>query len=732
MARAALIHARPGWSRGVLSRIGRGFHDVAFPSQAVAGPGSSLVPPRPDIHPAEATAIAAPPSSPWRLVQDALSGMGGQTLGRFCGPRGQAAAPLSQDPAVCALMRSHPEAGARCREQCDQGVARSIASGRAQLFQCHAKLAVFISPYGGGNADTPAEALLGGKVFTDYQALQGFRAYAADLGFGRKDLDPLIPDLRMVPLDGVRQFMDQARQVTETFLADHRRRHTAQAQNERIGYLFEIFGALETEPVDELPLAVLHGLGILFNCPAGLLLANTDIDGLTVRETFSGNSPLFAEDELRRVTINTTLPWVQEALLGRPEQPHDAIYDLLKAGFPPETTSVELFTIASTPRPLVIALLNTRLTPIDRRAIGMFCRHAGLLMEREAIHGELEREFPDTGPAPQRWDTADLDQLAAVILEQAVAASGAAQASVMLVEAAEQQLRVRAIDGLHLKYVEYVRIAHGEGIAGSVWARGKPLLVRDITQEPELTPFRRSRYRTHSFICMPIVLGDRVLGVINLADRRDGAAFDARDLRRLAPIAQKAALAIDRVEARRATEVLRRASMTDYLTGLLNRGAFDQRLHEEVERAQRYPYANPLSLLVVDIDDFKRVNDTYGLLTGDDCIRACAQTLKEGTRNIDSVYRRGGEEFTVLLPHTSREAALTLAERLCRAMAAMKVVTKNTPTPIAMTISIGLATLPDDGHTDETLFKRANQALHRAKQSGKNRVVTLPPEPLTP
>jgi diguanylate cyclase (GGDEF)-like protein len=279
-----------------------------------------------------------------------------------------------------------------------------------------------------------------------------------------------------------------------------------------------------------------------------------------------------------------------------------------------------------------------------------------------------------------------------------------------------------------LSFVDYVRIRPGEGIAGGVFASGKPMVVEDIAGEPELRAHMRSRYRTGSFASVPVRVADRIMGVINVADKRGGGPFTRRDLRRLVPIAQQAALAIERLEAIERTEELRKASLTDYLTGLLNRAAFDQRLKEEVERAQRYPFASPLSLLVVDIDDFKRVNDTLGFFAGDDCITACARTLQEGTRTIDSVFRRGGEEFTVILPHTSREAALTLAERLVAAVEGMTVTSRHTPHPVSFTVSVGLATYPEDADSEDTLFQRANQALHAAKRGGKNRVVTLPPD----
>jgi len=666
----------------------------------------------------------------WHTVQESLSQFAQLTLGRYCHPGSRPETPISHDSPVCALMRAHPEAGERCREQCDAGVRHGMDNGRTQLFTCHAKLSVFIAPYSVSDdrGGISVETLLGGKAFLDYASLDQFRDYALELGMSESTLADLIPELRIAPLNNIKEFLEHARAIAEAHGSTDKRLKRLERQNERVRHLMEVVATLDTETRSELPLAILHGVGVLFNTQAGLLLGPSERPSmLRVSDAYNGNNAGFSDDELLRVTIDVRIPWVEEALSGPHHGPHESVGDILKAGFPANSEKVELFSLGGEPKQTVLAILNTDLSHDDRGAIAMFCRYAGLLMAQDTLsnhHTEALIEIPDQRSV---WDSNDPDELAEVVLEQATAAVGAERGSVMLVEPDGKQMRVRAIRGLHLKYVEYVRIRPGEGVSGQVWSEGQPLLVDDIRTDPVFSLQRRSRYHSNSFVSLPIQLGEHTYGVLNLADKRSGSHFTQADLQRLAPLAQQGALALDRMEAKRTTEVLRRASMTDYLTDLLNRGALDQRLREEVERARRYPYGNPLSILVIDIDDFKRVNDTYGLLTGDDCIRACAQTLKDGTRNIDSVYRRGGEEFTVLLPHTSREAALTLAERLCRAMAAMEVTSKNTPEPVRMTISIGLATFPEDGDTEDALFTRANQALHVAKRSGKDQVVSLPP-----
>jgi len=672
------------------------------------------------------------PLSPpgWRLVQEGLARIGGQTLGRFGGLAGGALGPISQDSPVCRLMRAHPEAGPRCAAQCDAGIRKTLDTGRTQLFKCHAHLTVFITPCDTPGSATPGDALLGGRVFLSYEDVQALTAYAEDLGLDPARVEALAPDIRVAPLADVKAFAEQARGLAAAFVALERQRDRGQDQGARLRYLLEILAALEKEPPAEVPRSVLHGLGILFGAPAGVFLhARRGAEALTPEAVFCGNGAGLNEEALSKLSVQAAAGWLRPTLDdGRPAF-HDSVYDLLKAGFPATTTSVHLFPLGDGDGVGVVALLNTELSPEDRAAIAVFCRHATLLMERAVLAERLAVHDPGSGPEvpPALWETADPEALYQAILERSVAAADAEQGSVILLDPEEDRLRIRAIHGIHLKYVEYIRIRPGEGIAGTVFATGQPLAVEDIAREPRLRERMRSRYRTRSFLSVPIRVGEHPLGVISVADRKDGAPFTRKDLRRLVPVAQQAALALERIEGMRQTEALRLASMTDYLTGLLNRAAFDKRLREEVERAQRYPFASPLSLLVVDIDDFKRINDSLGFFAGDDCIVACARTLEQGTRTIDSVYRRGGEEFTVILPHTSREAALTLAERLVGAIAELAVTSKHTPQPVSLTVSMGLATFPEDADSEDGLFQRANQALHVAKRNGKNQVVTLPP-----
>ena len=159
------------------------------------------------------------------------------------------------------------------------------------------------------------------------------------------------------------------------------------------------------------------------------------------------------------------------------------------------------------------------------------------------------------------------------------------------------------------------------------------------------------------------------------------------------------------------------SALRDPLTDTGNRIAMDQTLHREIEMSQRH--SQPLSLLMLDIDHFKQINDTYGHSAGDDVLKAVAASIKNQLRNVDMVFRFGGEEFLILLSNTSREAAAMVGERLTFAAQAQDYVAEGKM--IELTVSIGCSTLLP-GESAESLLRRADSALYVAKREGRNRL----------
>ena len=316
----------------------------------------------------------------------------------------------------------------------------------------------------------------------------------------------------------------------------------------------------------------------------------------------------------------------------------------------------------------------------------------------------------------------DLGTLCNAILSNSTELVGAAKGSVMVLNKKDNSLVVRAAKGPHSEKLSNFKVAVGHGIAGSIAQTGTPVLVANIEESfPERK--KRHRYSTPSFASLPLRLGDRTVGVLNVSDKISGEVFSAEDLRTLKLVTGYASLAIERNAYRNMSKELRLLSITDQLTGVLNRRYFQERLIEEAERAQRY--GAYFTLFIIDVDDFKLYNDMHGHNAGDAMLKHISGVMRGAVRSVDVLARYGGEEFAVILPYTRKEEARTLAERMRKAVEGSAAAGPGLATPLKkpLTISIGVAEFPSDAAITEELIHAADKSMYYAKSLGKNRVV---------
>ncbi|HNV71924.1 MAG TPA: sensor domain-containing diguanylate cyclase, partial [Candidatus Ozemobacteraceae bacterium] len=213
-----------------------------------------------------------------------------------------------------------------------------------------------------------------------------------------------------------------------------------------------------------------------------------------------------------------------------------------------------------------------------------------------------------------------------------------------------------------------------------------------------------------TMICVPLKVRDRATGVINVVNKSGTDQFTADDQHLLEALAQQAAMAVEHAR-------LYELAITDGLTKLFIHRYFQARLEEEILRARRYH--TTCSLLLFDIDHFKKFNDTYGHQQGDIVLMEVAKLIKQTVRDtIDIPARYGGEEFAIILPETDTAGAQLVAERMRKVVEMYDFPGQGKP--LKVTISLGIATFPDHASTRPTLIKKSDIALYACKKRGRN------------
>ncbi len=253
----------------------------------------------------------------------------------------------------------------------------------------------------------------------------------------------------------------------------------------------------------------------------------------------------------------------------------------------------------------------------------------------------------------------------------------------------------------------------GDDLASWIVREKRPLRIDDASAASGL-PFRPHKIdaAVRSVLAVPLLVAERVVGVLSVQSRRP-AAYEDHQLSVLATIAQQAAVALENARNYRLATV-------DSLTGLHLRDDFFGRFEEEYARAKRY--AGAFSLLMIDLDGFKEINDRQGHLAGDRYLRALGAAIRARMRGADIACRYGGDEFCVLLPETDLAGARLIAERLRRDLASLVVDVDGAT--LRTTVSIGIASYPEHDAGDvKRLLLRADQALYQAKRAGRDRVV---------
>lgn len=310
--------------------------------------------------------------------------------------------------------------------------------------------------------------------------------------------------------------------------------------------------------------------------------------------------------------------------------------------------------------------------------------------------------------------TLNLEELLVSVLDRVLKVTGVEIAGIFLLDEKTRELVLRASRGMSVSFVREVKIlSAGEGILKQVVETGKPLLVENMSLEPRFNHHGTKKWRVQSFAALSIMAKEKILGMMGIGSYGH-REFPDWEVRMLGTIANQIGMAIDNAQL---YEHALELAFTDGLTGLYNRRYLMDQIEREFIRAQRSKA--PLSLIMIDLDGLKGINDRFGHHVGDSFLKEVARIVKANTRASDVAARWGGDEFMLLAPGTDSKGADKIAERIRAQVEHFKIKLEGEEAGI--TVSAGIVSYPTNASVVPELVKKADEAMYCAKRAGKNR-----------
>ncbi|MEO0096046.1 MAG: sensor domain-containing diguanylate cyclase [candidate division WOR-3 bacterium] len=293
--------------------------------------------------------------------------------------------------------------------------------------------------------------------------------------------------------------------------------------------------------------------------------------------------------------------------------------------------------------------------------------------------------------------------------------------SILLVDRSNQELVFEAAAGEAGKQLIGMRLKINQGVAGWVARTGKSLIVEDVSKDPRFYNGvdKKTKFTTKSILCVPMKSRDEIIGVVEVINKIGGEPFTKDDLEIFENLVQHVTIALRNAQMYRKME---ETSITDDLTKLYNTRYCNQVLDELIK--QRLSTRAKISLIFFDVDFFKLVDDNYGHLVGSETLKLIGARAKSVIREKDIAVRYGGDEYIIILPDTDKPTAAIIAERIRKAI-------EEKPFPAQedrffnVTITLGVATFPDDALSRDELIGRADKAMYQGKMTGRNKVVVV-------
>jgi diguanylate cyclase (GGDEF)-like protein len=336
----------------------------------------------------------------------------------------------------------------------------------------------------------------------------------------------------------------------------------------------------------------------------------------------------------------------------------------------------------------------------------------------EADHNRQNQEltiFHDVAKA--LTSSLDLDSILQTIMEKMAEYFKPDTWSLLMVDHERDELYFAIAVGSASEALKNIRLKVGEGIAGHVAKHGERLVVPDVMNDLRFAKRidEMTKWETRSIVCFPVRSRLRVLGVIQLVNV-DMEHFGDQEIFFLQSLCDYAAIAIENA---RAVEKIQELTITDDCTGLYNARHLYKTLETEVYRSSRFGYE--FTVLFIDLDHFKQVNDTHGHLIGSKLLAEIGYLIKAQLRLIDYAFRYGGDEFVVLLPQTGKDSALVVAKRL-RDSLRTSMFCKEESLNLNVRASMGVATYPHDAKTPHDIIRQADEMMYLVKNTSRDNI----------
>ena len=617
---------------------------------------------------------------------------------------------------LCSVLNRPPLCEGNCKPIREGAIKRALTTKQAEAFSCPSGLLNFVVPFSYGCGGR--YCLLGGGVRENTRT--GRRPTAGNHG---ETLDTLLlgdfqESFAKLQLDDVRLLAKRVQKTLPTLLKRNLHALTLEKTSHRIKALTDITAEIDVAGNAEEVIALLsETLAVLFNLPR-IAVALAEGEGAT-----------FAVKGVLGLALKQgTLPpdRVAELLKRQSGNRPILLYDEIATLFPGvRSTQTICAPLQCEGQALgLVILFNAQLHQRDLLLLELLTGRsaARLLHLKRMEENQQEKEFSsrlvkmisELSAMQTRQD------IHRNIVEMAAELLNAGRGSLMLLDSDGANLRIESAKGMNSSLARSLSMRIGTGIAGKVAKSGMPLVVNDIEKDRRIGIPNRPRFKTKSFISIPLKQHQKVIGVLNLSDKENQGIFTEKDLHLLSQFVTQTSMMLERAATVERSNLLEELAATDPLTGLYNRRFLDKRLDEELDRALRHELG--FTIMVIDLDNFKLYNDLCGHLAGDQALRRVARVLKSSARKIDIVARYGGEEFLVILPGTSKKEANFVAERIRHAIEHENFPGENKLPQGALTASLGLSSFPRDGETVTALINAADVALYQAKNNGRNRV----------